>query len=387
MAEGIIHRVGILGGGQLARMLAAAGTRLGIACRCLDPSPEACAGAVSELVRGPFDDEAALRELLGAGPERVDAITCEFESVPLGALRWLEHHAPARPGSQSFAVGRNRLEEKTAFARAGFATAAFERVAHPSHFAAALRSMGRSALLKRVEGGYDGYGQRLVRGDGSARDRHDALARAWDQLGRAECILEAFVPFQRELSIIGCRGVDGTFVSWPIIENIHHDGILRASIAPAPEIAEPTAQLLREGLERLMTQLGHVGVLAVELFDVPGSLPMANEMAPRVHNTGHWTIEGSSVSQFENHMRAVVARPLVVPSMACSSAVMVNILGHWPRPGVLEAFQGLALHRYGKAERGRRKIGHATGLCASAGEAPLLRDRLLEALGPTPPIG
>jgi 5-(carboxyamino)imidazole ribonucleotide synthase len=312
--------VGVIGGGQLGRMLALAGIPLGLSFRFLDPSPDAPAGAVGELLVGPYDDP----ELLDRLADGADVVTYEFENVPVEAAR----RVGALPDARALEDSQDRLLEKRLFRRLGIPTAPIddEVTTFP-------------ALLKTRRLGYDGKGQRSVE------------TRPGPDPGQ---VLEGLVPFDRELSLLAVRGRDGDTRFWPLVENVHEDGILRASRAPAAGAPQARAE---EYGRRLLDELGYVGVLALELFDVGGEL-VANELAPRVHNTGHWTIEGSATSQFENHLRAILGFPLG-PTDARPS-LMLNLIGVTPDAADVLGVPGAHLHLYGKEPRPGRKLGHVT---------------------------
>jgi 5-(carboxyamino)imidazole ribonucleotide synthase len=314
--------VGCIGGGQLGRMLALAGAPLGVRMRFLDPAEDACAGDVGELVVGPYDDPNSL-DRLAAG---ADVVTYEFENVPVDAAR----RAAAVPGPRALELGQDRLVEKELFRRLGIDTASF----------GTLADTGLPALVKSRRLGYDGKGQRVV--------------ESYAPLGDDE-LAEAIVPFDRELSIVAVRGRDGDTRFYPLAENEHRGGILAVSRAPAHDAPQSEAE---EIATRLLEQLDYVGVLAVELFDVGGKL-LANEFAPRVHNTGHWTIDGADTSQFENHLRAILGLPLG-STAARAENVMVNLVGSLPPLDRLLAIPGAHLHLYGKEPRAGRKLGHLT---------------------------
>jgi 5-(carboxyamino)imidazole ribonucleotide synthase len=338
--------VGVLGGGQLGRMLALAGYPLGHHFVFLDPAPEALCGLGSHLVAAP-DDPAALAELTS----RVDLVTYEFENVPVAAARAVAARVPVYPSPDALAVAQDRLPEKSLFRQLGIPTAPFAPVDAAEALGPALEQVGLPAVLKTRRLGYDGKGQRVVATAAEAR-------AAWDAFAPAPCILEGFVAFRRELSILAVRDRGGVVACWPLVENVHRGGILRRSLAPAPGVS-PALALEAEGLVgRLLAHLGYVGVLALELFEVDGRL-LANEMAPRVHNSGHWTIEGAETSQFENHVRAVTGAPLGSVAPVGVSA-MLNLIGNWPEPATILAVPGAHLHLYGKAPRPGRKVGHVT---------------------------
>ncbi len=314
--------IACIGGGQLGRMLGLAGIPLGLRFRFLDPSPDAPAAEVGELVVGAFDDPAALARLAAAA----DVVTSEFENVAVASAVALK----ALPPPRALELGQDRLVEKEVFRRLGISTARF----------GSLAQTGLPALVKSRRLGYDGKGQRRVEVE--------------EQMGEHE-MAEEIVPFDRELSIIAVRGEDGETRFWPLSENVHRGGILRISRAPAVEAPQAQAEELAGCL---LDELGYVGVLALELFEVDGRL-LANEFAPRVHNTGHWTIDGAVTSQFENHLRAIVGLPLGSTG-ALSQSVMLNLIGGVPPVAQLLGLPGAHLHLYGKEPRRGRKLGHLT---------------------------
>jgi 5-(carboxyamino)imidazole ribonucleotide synthase len=338
--------IGVLGGGQLGRMLALAGYPLGHQFVFLDPAPEALCGLGGHLVAPP-GDEAALTELAS----RVDLVTYEFENVPVAAARAVAERVPVLPPPDALAVAQDRLPEKALFRELGIPTAPFAAVDGWESLEAALQGVGLPAVLKTRRLGYDGKGQRVVATGAEAR-------AAWDALAPGPCILEGFVRFRRELSILAVRDRDGAVASWPLVENVHRDGILRRSLAPAPGVSVSRAAEAEALIGKLLEHLAYVGVLALELFEADGGL-FANEMAPRVHNSGHWTIEGAETSQFENHVRAVTGVPLGSVAPVGVSA-MLNLIGDWPEPAEILAVPGAHLHLYGKAPRRGRKVGHVT---------------------------
>jgi 5-(carboxyamino)imidazole ribonucleotide synthase len=358
------HRpvLAVLGGGQLGRMLGLAGIPLGVSFRFLDPSPDAPAAAVGELVVGGLGDEGALAEVV----RDADVVTYEWEGVPAESARFLEALAPVRPGDRSLEVSQDRLREKEMFRRIGIPTPPFHPVDTREDLDAARPRLGDAAVLKTRRGGYDGKGQAVLRWDATAEA--DA---AWAALGGQPLIVEAFVPFDRELSVVAVRGLDGTIACWPVVENEHRDGILRVTRAPAPGVTPEQEQRARQMAFQLMEDLDHVGVLTIELFDVSGfdgkSTLLANELAPRVHNSGHWTIEGAVTSQFENHVRAVLGLPLGATDVRGATA-MVNCIGTMPDPDAVLAVPGAHLHDYGKAPRPGRKLGHVTVVAATDAE-------------------
>ena len=339
--------VAVLGGGQLGRMLGLAGIPLGLRFRFLDPSADAPAGAVGHLVVAALGEEAALEEVVAGA----DVVTYEWEGVPADAARFLASRVPVHPGARSLEVSQDRLVEKQAFRAVGIATPEFAPVDSREELNAAIEGVGLPAVLKTRRGGYDGKGQRVLR---SADD----VEPAWHSLGAAPLVLEAFVPFDREVSVVAVRAMDGTVACWPVVENLHSDGILRVTRAPAPRLDSALQERAEEYSRKLLEELDHVGVLAIEFFDVGGDL-LANEFAPRVHNSGHWTIEGAATSQFENHLRAVLGWRLG-PTVARGESVMVNCIGRLPDRAAVAAVPAAHLHDYGKSPRAGRKLGHVT---------------------------
>jgi 5-(carboxyamino)imidazole ribonucleotide synthase len=355
--------IGVLGGGQLGRMLGLAGLPLGFSFVFLDPAEDAPAAIAGEVIRAPWDDAEALATLAA----KCDVITWEFENVPEAAARRLAEARPVFPPPESLAVSQDRLLEKQHFARLGIPTPPFAAVATEAEVQAALGTIGLPALLKTRRMGYDGRGQRVLR---DAADAGPAVAA----LGGVPLLLERFVPFERELSVVAARGRDGETAAWPVIENHHGGGILRLSLAPAPRLAEERRTRAEGWARMLLESFGYVGVLALELFETAEGL-LANEMAPRVHNSGHWTIEGARTSQFENHVRAVAGLPLG-DTAPCGVSAMVNLIGTLPPAGALQGVPGLHLHVYGKSPRPGRKLGHATLCAGSLAEILRLLDRL-----------
>lgn len=356
--------IGVLGGGQLGRMLALAGIPLGLRFRFLDPDPSCPAAELGDLVVAQYDDELALARFV----EGVHAVTYEFENVPAAAAKWLSAHAPVFPPQGALATAQDRLNEKTCFRSLGIATPEFAPVDTRDELLAAVARIGLPSVLKTRRFGYDGKGQAVLRTMADVETAWQTLGqpRAGQQL-RADLILEQFVPFARELSILGVRSRDGSMRFYPPVENHHSRGILSRSVAPAPN-AQAAASVLQPAAQRVMETLGYVGVLAIEFFDLGNGTFMANEMAPRVHNSGHWTIEGSACSQFENHMRAVAGMPLGSPASRGHS-IMLNIIGAEPDPAIL-ALDGVHVHMYGKSPRAGRKLGHLT-ICQPTSEAAM----------------
>ena len=364
--------VGILGGGQLARMLALSGAPLGLRFQVMDPSADGCAGQVAPLMAAGYDDERALAEFAG----RVDLATFDFENVPAAAAEWLAGRVGVYPNPGALAVAQDRLSEKTLFRKLGIPVPAFEDVATREDLDTAIAKVGAPCILKTRRLGYDGKGQFRIRSAGDADAAWEALGAQAQAVG---LILEAFVPFERELSVIAVRGRDGEFRTWPLTWNWHVDGVLSASLAPAPGVDAALEQAAAGYARRLAEELDYVGVFALELFCRDGGL-MANEMAPRVHNSGHWTIEGAQASQFQNHLRAVAGLPLGATD-AIGHACMLNWIGDMPDPAPVLREAGGHWHDYGKEARPGRKVGHATLRADSKEALTGALERVGEALG------
>ena len=370
--------VGVVGGGQLGRMFTLEARRMGYEVIVLDPGEHAPAAQVaSEQIRAPLDDLDAVLEL----GRRSDVVTLEWENADPAGLRAVEALAPVRPGPHVLEVAQHRVREKEAARRLGIATAEFRAVSTAEELDRAVAELGTPAVLKTARGGYDGKGQRVLRAPGEA-------AAAFAELGArgAELILEAWVPFRLEASVICARGPAGEMATFPVVENIHRRGILDYTIAPA-RLPEATLREARELGEALTEGLDVVGVLAVELFvDADDRLYM-NEIAPRPHNSGHYTWEACSVSQFEQQLRAVCGLPLHTPSLH-RPAAMANLLGEdigtgANLGGTIEALANpaSALHLYGKREsRPGRKMGHLTVLADTPNDAHARATRAKEAL-------
>jgi 5-(carboxyamino)imidazole ribonucleotide synthase len=344
-------------------MLALAGVPLGQRFLFVDPSAESPAAHVGDLRVGAYDDPAALEELA----RRCEVVTYEFESVSVASARWLAERVPVFPPPGALEVAQDRFHEKTFFERLAIPTAPFAAVTTKEELAAALDRIGLPAILKTRRFGYDGKGQATLRSEAD-------IDAAWEATGGAPAIVEAFVAFTRELSILTVRGRSGERASYALVENEHRGGILRLSVAPATEVTPALQAKAAEHAERITQTLDYVGVLAVEFFDVGGTL-LANEMAPRVHNSGHWTIEGAETSQFENHVRAILGLPL--GSTACLGvSAMVNIIGTIPDAASILTVPGAHLHLYDKEAAPGRKLGHVT-LRAAAREDLLERVRVV----------
>jgi 5-(carboxyamino)imidazole ribonucleotide synthase len=345
--------LGILGGGQLARMLALAAAPLGVKTLVVDSSADACAGQVTQLVVADWTDYAALE----AFAAQVDVVTFDFENVPAETARWLAERVSVFPEPQALAVAQDRLAEKTLFRECNLQTPEFMAVDTRDELDRALATIGAPAILKTRRLGYDGKGQFRLK---SMADADAAWAALGAQAVAHGLILEAFVPFERELSVIAVRGRDADFRTWPLTRNWHTDGVLSLSLAPALDI-EQLQQRATALARTLAERLNYVGVFALELFVKDGEL-LGNEMAPRVHNSGHWTIEGAHTSQFENHVRAVLGLPLG-DTGARGVSVMFNWIGELPDASPVLRTVDAHWHDYGKQARSGRKVGHAT-LCA-----------------------
>ena len=341
--------IGIIGGGQLGRMLAIAGAQLGYRMRILDPDPDCCAGHVATLTVADYGDRTALI----AFAQCCDVVTYEFENVDADPLEEIASRVPLSPPLAALRVGQDRIAEKQ-FARThGGTTARWARVDSLGDLATRAAEIGYPAILKATRFGYDGKGQARLHGA-------DDIARAWEQVG-GPAILEAMVPFDREFSVIVVRGQDGATAAWDIVENVHVDGILATSTVPAHRAILAQADAAQKLTLRIADALGYVGVLTVEFFAAVEG-PVLNELAPRVHNSGHWTIEGAVTSQFENHIRAICRLPLGDTGLVTSGASMQNLVGAqadaW---STLMADPEAHVHFYGKGEaRAGRKMGHVT---------------------------
>ena len=350
-------RIGIIGAGQLGQMLGFAARELGVECRFLDPSEAPPAAVCGEVIRKPFDDAGALAELA----RTCDVITYEFENVPVEALHEIDDKVPVYPPADALRYSQDRLEEKRVFDRLDIPLPGYRTIDSRDDMVDAVDALGLPCVVKTRRFGYDGKGQFVI------RERTD-IDDAWNALGGQPLIAEQWIPFDFELSCIGVRNVDGDIAIYPLARNVHVGGILHTSRSPvvAPELAERAETYVR----RLLAHLDYVGVLALELF-VCGDDLLANEFAPRVHNSGHWSIEGSATSQFENHLRAVMNRPLG-STASRGHAGMINLIGEIP--AAARTLDHGVLHDYGKSPRPGRKLGHITVTAETADE----RDRLVE---------
>jgi 5-(carboxyamino)imidazole ribonucleotide synthase len=354
-----VATIGILGGGQLARMLALAGAPLGHRFLIVDNTEDPCAAQVAPAMRADWRDFSSLEQFA----EKIDVATFDFENVPADTAEWLTAHTSVFPNPAALATAQDRLVEKTLFQQIGLETPAFAPVDSREDLAAASARIGFPCVLKTRRLGYDGKGQFVLR---AAED----IDWAWDAIGGVPLILEAFIPFDFEVSIIAVRSRNGEFRHYPLTRNWHREGILASSLSPLQGL-ESLQQRAVTHAKALAERLEYVGVFALELF-VLGDRVLGNEMAPRVHNSGHWTIEGTACSQFENHIRAVLGLPLG-DTAAIAHSVMLNWIGEMPDADpVLRESRG-HWHDYGKSARAGRKVGHAT-ICANS--ALELADRL-----------
>lgn len=340
-------RVGILGGGQLARMMALAAHNIDIATLAMDESADCPAVRVTEVLAGRFDHRGDLDRLASAA----SVVTYEFENVPIEAANYLAERLPVYPPPSALETAQDRVVEKTTFRELGIPTPTFEAVSSISELEAAVTRIGLPSVLKTRRLGYDGKGQRVIRTQADVAD-------AWNLLGKSPLILEQFIPFEREGAIIAVRGIDGDHAFYPLVETQHENGILSVALAPAPHWSASLQAEAESYATRLLDHLDYVGVLALELFKHQGRL-IGNEFAPRVHNSGHWTIDGAETSQFENHLRAVLHVPLG-STAAIGCAAMVNLIGSIPPVATLLAIPHARVHLYGKRPRAGRKVGHIT---------------------------
>ena len=352
-------RIGIIGAGQLGQMLGFAARDLGIECRFVDPSDNPPASACGEVIQRAFDDAEALTDLANT----CDVVTYEFENVPVEALKVIEGKVPVYPPAAALRHSQDRLDEKQLFDRLSIPLPGYHPIASREDLDAAAGKLGLPMVIKTRRFGYDGKGQFVVRESGD-------LDEAWKALGTSPLIAEQWVPFDYEVSCIGVRNVDGDIAIYPLARNVHKDGILHTSCSPvdAPDLAGRAEAYVR----RLLEHLNYVGVIALELF-VCGDDLLANEFAPRVHNSGHWSIEGSATSQFENHVRAVLNRELG-STASVGHAGMVNLIGDITAEA--RSLDTGVLHDYGKSPRPGRKLGHITVVADSAAE----RDKFLDTI-------
>jgi 5-(carboxyamino)imidazole ribonucleotide synthase len=339
--------VGVVGGGQLGRMLGLAGLPLGLTFRFLDPNEDACARRVGDLIVGGFDNAEALARF----SDGLDAATYEFENAHAESVRALGERVPVRPGAESLRVAQDRVLEKRCFEDAGMPVAPWRSVASLDDLRSAIDAIGAPGVLKTRTGGYDGKGQSRITTGADAE-------RALGEIGELESIYERFIEFDREVSLVFVRSAAGETASYSLVENQHIGGILARTDAPAARVAEAMQRDAEQRVGALAERLDYVGVLTVEFFEAGGEL-IANEMAPRVHNSGHWTIEGAETSQFENHLRAILGWPLG-PTACRAPSRMLNLIGGVPAPEQVAGVPGAHLHLYEKDSRPGRKVGHIT---------------------------
>jgi 5-(carboxyamino)imidazole ribonucleotide synthase len=344
--------IGIVGAGQLGRMMALAGYPLGLEFLFLDKDARTPGGQVAPLLAGELSDRALLGEL----SSRCEVVTFDWENIPVDALENLPGAARIAPPLRALAAAQDRLSEKRTFELLGIPTTQYATVDSRAALETAVKAIGLPGVLKTRRLGYDGKGQFVLR-------KLSDLAKAWDALGQAPLLYENLVPFDAEVSIIAVRGKDGDLAFYPLNLNVHRDGILRLTRAPYGNAA--LTRQAQRAAKKLLEHFKYVGVLTIEFFVRKGRL-IANEMAPRVHNSGHWTIEGAATSQFENHVRAIAGLPLGSTAARGHSA-MINFIGELPARDPLLAEAGLHWHDYGKSPRPGRKLGHLTLCEATAG--------------------
>lgn len=361
-------KIGVVGAGQLGRMLALAGIPLNLQFEFLDPSVETPASALGPCTRAAFDDMQALQHLA----ERCDVLTYEFENVSVLAMNHIATTHAVYPPPRALAVSQDRLIEKEFLRDLGLTTAEFRSIESALDIDRAASELGLPLILKTRRMGYDGRGQLQF----SAGD--DAKA-AWQSLGEAPCIAEAVVPFEREVSLIAVRSLSGETAYYPLIENVHRQGILATSRAPAPQVSEELQLKAQSYADAIFSAISYVGVLTIEFFESYGQL-IANEIAPRVHNSGHFSIEGSQTSQFENHLRAILGLPLGSTAPRGVST-MLNCVGEMPAREIVLKIPGAHLHDYGKSPKPNRKLGHVT-ICAATAKKLDARLALLNEMLP-----
>lgn len=358
-----VRTIAIFGGGQLGLMLANAARPLGIRSVFLEDAPNCPAALAGEVMTNADYDKFA---------NACDTFTLEFENTPLSSAQGIESHAKLYPPSQALFIAQDRLNEKNLFNELGITTVPFLAVNSQDELNAACEKLGLPLVLKTTRGGYDGKGQFVVR-------TQDDIKTAWAELGdatkSAPLIAEGFINFSREVSLIAVRAQDGDIRYYPLVENTHHNGILAKTVAPAPS-AEHLNEQAQSSIKKLLEHLNYVGVMTLELFVTDSGL-IANEIAPRVHNSGHWSIEGAVCSQFENHMRAVTGLPLGSTDIIKPS-VMLNVIGKYPNLQDVLAIDGVHFHHYHKDERDVRKIGHITIMCDELEETVLKVEQLLK---------
>lgn len=328
-------------------MLALAAYPLGARVTFLEPAPDAPMSSLATQICSAYDDPRALEQLARWS----DVVTYEFENVPVASAQHISRFTKIFPPPDALRVSQDRLVEKTFFQSLNIPTPSFAPINSLPDLETAIARIGLPALLKTRRLGYDGKGQFLIRSQ-------EDMTTAWHALGATNLILEQFIRFDEELAILGVRAFDGTCAFYPLVQNYHREGILRLSLAPAPSITSSLQNLAQDHARRILTALDYVGVLAIEFFRA-GDNVLANEMAPRVHNSGHWTMEGAVTSQFENHVRAITGMPLGATEMRGYSA-MLNFIGTLPDVNALLQLANAHIHLYDKAPRPGRKLGHVT---------------------------
>lgn len=338
-------RLGILGGGQLAQMLTLAAYPLGIHTRCIDPDPTACARNLTEVMTAEWTDETALRSFLSA----VDVVTYETENIPLSCAAMVAAQRPLYPSVETLRIAQDRLHEKIFFQSLQIPTPAFRYVDSEAMLQDAVAELGLPSVLKTRRMGYDGKGQAVLK-------TSEDLPSAWRHLKNSALILESFINFEYEVSLIATRNQSGDVRFYPLTQNKHQNGILRWSQAPFENIS--LEKRAKDYANRILNALDYVGTLAIEFF-YDGEQLLANEIAPRVHNSGHWTIEGAQTSQFENHLRALFQLPLG-STKTTGHSFMLNCIGEMPDMDSVLAIPGVHYHTYGKSPRPHRKLGHIT---------------------------
>jgi 5-(carboxyamino)imidazole ribonucleotide synthase len=359
--------VGVVGAGQLGRMLALAGYPLGLGFLFLDPAPNAPGGQVAPILNRAFTDAQSLQELA----TRSEVVTIDWENISVEALRSLRGLTRVCPPIPAIAAAQDRVSEKRLFEKLAIPTTRWQAVASPSQLSKAVREIGLPGVIKTRTLGYDGKGQAVVR---TAQD----VESAWRTLGAAPLLYEQLIPFDCEVSVIGARSTLGEIVVYPLNGNVHSQGILRLTRAPYGPAR--WHRLASDYLTRVLRHFRYTGILTIEFFVRSGKL-IANEMAPRVHNSGHWTIEGAETSQFENHLRAILGLPLG-STRARGHCAMLNLIGNMPSRASALAHPGLHLHDYGKEPRPGRKLGHYTLVAPSAAARDRQARRLLWELAP-----
>lgn len=360
-----MNRIGIIGAGQLGQMLGFAGRNLDLEFVFLDPSPDPPAAAAGPVIGLPFDSDEGLRQLAGS----TDVVTYEFENVPVSAIERIAADVVVYPPPGALRYSQDRLNEKRLFESLQIPVAPYRIVDSEEDLRSAANDIGLPLVLKTRRLGYDGKGQAVVQNEAD-------ISQALAILGGSNLIAEQWVPFDREVSAIGVRNVRGDVAVYPLIENQHRAGILNISRAPAE--ANGLTTLAKQHLDKMLSRLNYVGVMTIEFFVIGDEL-LANEFAPRVHNSGHWTIEGARTSQFENHLRAILDLPLGDVS-AVGHAAMLNLIGAMPPRDLGLASDSTFLHDYGKEPRPGRKLGHITIVASDAAGRERAVTRLNEML-------